>query len=467
MSSAKQSSNILEKIVQNKHRELVARKQSISLAKLKENLKPSSRSLFDALNNEQSDFILECKKASPSKGLIREKFDLQEIVSVYKDYASAISVLTDFTYFQGSHQYLTEVSRTVKQPVLCKDFFIEPYQVFEARYHGADAILLMLSVLDDENYRKLAIVAEELNLDILTEVHNPDEMQRALKLDAKIIGINNRNLKDLSIDISTTENLINKLSEQDKLGRLFISESGISEHQQVIRLAPFVNGFLVGSSIMLDADIRKQCKKLIFGNIKICGLTNKEAAVTAYNNGAIYGGLIFHSESPRNITLEQALVITGSAPLKYVGVFVNESVENIVKIASELDLNVIQLHGDESSETINEIKNALPQCKIWKAISIKSDAVHLALDNNGNIDKYLLDTYCTDSRGGSGKTFDWSIIDDSNRHRIVLAGGLNIYNIRKAQSLNTFALDINSGVEDEPGKKSVEKIEALFLELRP
>lgn len=466
MSNANQSSNILEKIVHNKHQELILRKRSISIEKLMKDLEPSSRSFFDALNNEQSDFILECKKASPSKGLIREKFDLQEILSVYKDYASAISVLTDFTYFQGSHQYLEEVSKTVTQPVLCKDFFIESYQIFEARFHGADAILLMLSVLDDEDYRQLATVAEALNLDVLTEVHDSDEMQRALKLDAKIIGINNRNLKDLSIDINTTENLINELSEQDKLERLFISESGISFHHQVNRLAPFVNGFLVGSSIMSEPDIRKQCKKLIYGNTKICGLTTKESAITAYNNGAIYGGLIFHPKSPRKVTLEQALAITGSAPLKYVGVFVNEPVENIVKVAKKLDLNIIQLHGDEPSELINEIKNTLPQCEIWKAISIKSDTDKLAFDNNENIGKYLLDTYSTDSRGGSGKTFDWSIIDDSNKDKIVLAGGLNINNIKKAQSLNTFALDINSGVEEKPGKKSVEKIEALFLELR-
>ena len=466
MSDIQQSDNILENIVQNKRQELALRKQSVSVQKLQQGLCSSTRSFYDALNSKQSDFILECKKASPSKGLIRENFNLQEILSVYKDYASAISVLTDFTYFQGSHRYLKEVSNTVTQPVLCKDFFIEPYQIFEARYHGADAILLMLSVLDDSNYSELAAVAKELNLDVLTEVHNSEEMQRALILDAKIIGINNRNLKDLSIDISTTENLISELSEQDKLGRLFISESGISYHHQVNRLTPYVNGFLVGSSIMSKSDIRKQCKKLIYGNTKICGLTTEESAIAAFDSGAIYGGLIFHARSPRNVTLEQAIAITESAPLKYVGVFVNEPVEDIVQIANKLNLKVIQLHGDESTEIIKEIKQALPQCNIWKAVSIGSDIDKLVFDNNENIDKYLLDTFSHDSRGGSGKTFDWSIIDDSNRDKIVLAGGLNINNIKRAQSLNTFALDINSGVEDKPGDKSLKKIEALFLKLR-
>lgn len=460
------SSNILAEIVANKEQELVSRKSRLSIDVLKQNIKPSNRSFFDALNNDQSDFILECKKASPSKGLIRENFNLAEILAVYKDFASAISVLTDFTYFQGSHQYLKEVSNTVTQPVLCKDFFIEPYQLFEARYYGADAILLMLSVLDDENYQKLSTIAKALNLDVLTEVHDSEEMQRALKLGAKIIGINNRNLKDLSIDICTTEKLMSELSEQDKLGRLFISESGISYHHQVNRLAPCVNGFLVGSSIMSQPNIRIQCKKLIYGNTKICGLTKKESAIAAFNSGAIYGGLIFYTKSPRNITLEQALAITESALLQYVGVFVNELVENIVDIANKLNLYVIQLHGDESAETIAEIKQALPQCKIWKAVSIKLDADKLVFNDDENVDKYLLDTYSNDSRGGSGKIFDWSIINDTNKNKIVLAGGLNIKNIKQAQSLNTFALDINSGVEDKPGDKSADKIEALFLELR-
>ncbi len=459
------SSNILIKIIENKKKEIALRKKSFSIEILKGNLKPSSRCFFAALNNDQSNFILECKKASPSKGLIRENFDLQEILNVYKDYASAISVLTDFSYFQGSHQYLQEVSDSVTQPVLCKDFFIERYQIYEARYFGADAILLMLSVLNDEQYIELALLAKKLNLDILTEVHDSQEMQRALKLDAKIIGINNRNLIDLTIDINTTEKLIKELSKKDRSDRIFISESGISEHHQINRLAPFVNGFLVGSSIMSKYDMRKQCKKLIYGNIKICGLTTAESAITAFDNGAIYGGLIFYAKSPRNITLEQAKLIIQSAPLQYVGVFVNESVENILYIANTLNLTIIQLHGDESSETIDRVKQVLPLCQIWKAVNIQSTFKKLVFDNK-SIDKYLLDTYTNESRGGSGKIFDWSIVNNLDKDKIVLAGGLNVKNIKEAKSLATFALDINSGVEDKPGKKNVTKIKELFLELK-
>ncbi len=465
------SENILNKIVETKKRELIERKKSISVETFQNGLAKSERSFFDALNNNQSDFIFECKKASPSKGLIRKDFNLGEILEVYKDYASAISVLTDFPFFQGSFSYLTQASQTVKQPILCKDFFIDPYQVYEARHYGADAILLMLSVLDNEKYKELSKVAKQLNLDVLTEVHDTEEMQRAIQLGAKIIGVNNRNLKDLSIDIKTTEILINQLPEKIKNNPniLFISESGINNHQQVKQLAPKVNGFLIGSSIMSKDNIRQQCKELLFGQIKICGLKQKADAITADQSGAIYGGLIFYPKSPRYINLDQAQEIVNTADLIYVGVFVNEKIENIVNTVNQLQLTVIQLHGDESKETIAELKERLPQCDIWKAISVKKEMLQAIDFNNSNVSHYLLDTYHVEQRGGSGETFDWSLLDsieNIEHNKIIIAGGLNNDNIIQASKLNTFLLDVNSGVEDSPANKSINKIKQLFSTLR-
>ena len=148
------------------------------------------------------------KKASPSKGLIRENFDLDEIIQAYSPYAACISVLTDEKYFQGKFEYLEYVRSRVTQPVINKDFFIDPYQIYLARYHNADAVLLMLSVLDDTQYTELAALAEQYQLDVLTEVSNEPEVLRACALKAKIIGINNRNLRDLSTDLATTERLV-------------------------------------------------------------------------------------------------------------------------------------------------------------------------------------------------------------------------------------------------------------------
>ncbi len=462
------SNNILAEIVANKERELVTRKKDMALEYLKNSVKPSKRNFHDALSSNKSDFIFECKKSSPSKGLIRKNFDLPEILAVYKDFASAISVLTDHQYFSGSFENLTMASQSVNLPILCKDFFIDIYQVYEARYFGADAILLMLSVLDDNQYTQLAEIARQLDLDILTEVHDSEELERAINLKAKIIGINNRNLKDLSIDLATTESLVAQISEDLRHNTLIISESGINNRQQVQRLAPLVDGFLIGSSMMAEENIRKQCKKLIYGNVKICGLTSEIAAKTAFEQGAIYGGLIFYSKSPRFVALEQAFAITKAAPLEYVGVFVNESKQSLIDTANKLNLTVIQLHGEENKEYITSIKASLPQCVIWKAISIRENSNNLAawLKDDNNIERYLLDTHNGHARGGSGKTFDWSLLETIDKEKILLAGGIDINNVEEAAKFNTFGLDINSGVEESPGNKSEAKIVEIFEALR-
>jgi len=176
--------NVLDKIVADKKIELAERKAKRPLESFKAQAVPTNRDFYKALAAPGTQFILECKKASPSKGLIREPFDLAEITNVYKNYATCISVLTDEKYFQGSFDYLEFVRSQVEQPLICKDFFIDEYQVYMARIYGGDAILLMLSVLDDKQYQLLASVAHSLNMAILTEVSNEEEVVRALALDA-------------------------------------------------------------------------------------------------------------------------------------------------------------------------------------------------------------------------------------------------------------------------------------------
>lgn len=163
---------VLTKIVADKALWVTARKEQQPLDSFKNKLVATERDFYRALRGPRTVFILECKKASPSKGVIRENFDPQQIANVYKHYASAVSVLTDEKYFQGSFDYLPIVSQVVTQPVLCKDFIIDPYQIYLARFYQADACLLMLSVLDDEQYLALAAVAHSLNMGVLTEVSN-------------------------------------------------------------------------------------------------------------------------------------------------------------------------------------------------------------------------------------------------------------------------------------------------------
>ncbi|PCK07228.1 MAG: bifunctional indole-3-glycerol-phosphate synthase TrpC/phosphoribosylanthranilate isomerase TrpF [Alteromonadaceae bacterium] len=253
--------NILETICGDKLLEIKSLMKEQPLEGFISALQPSDRSMYDALKASTPGFILECKKASPSKGLIRAKFDLDEIIEAYKPHASAISVLSEKKYFQGDYSYVSYVRERVSQPVLNKDFFVLPYQVYLARYHNADAILLMLSVLSDEQYIVMAKIANEYKLDILTEVSNEDEVHRALALDAKIIGINNRNLRDLSTDLNTTRTL-SALIPSD---RIIVSESGIYNREQIEDLNQYAQAYLVGSSLMAQENLGAAVEKLVIG----------------------------------------------------------------------------------------------------------------------------------------------------------------------------------------------------------
>ena len=334
--------NVLEKIVADKRIEVESLKIEKPLNTFINDLVPSEKDMYSALNRKQGEnhasFILECKKASPSKGLIRPDFDIKSIAQIYDNYAAAISVLTDEKYFQGKFEYLKTVAGIVTCPVLNKDFFIDEYQVHLARYYGADAILLMLSVLNDDQYQALNKVAKKYNLAVLTEVSNQEELERAIALNAKLIGINNRNLRDLSTDISRTFDFAPNIPSD----RIVISESGIYTNAQIRELAPAVDGFLVGSSIMAQADIDLACRKLIFGENKVCGLTAPEFAQAAVDAGAQFGGLIFAEKSTRVINEQQAQTIIEQVPsLNYVGVFVNEKCQQVATLAKTLNLYAV------------------------------------------------------------------------------------------------------------------------------
>ncbi|MEE3661538.1 bifunctional indole-3-glycerol-phosphate synthase TrpC/phosphoribosylanthranilate isomerase TrpF [Brenneria sp. g21c3] len=447
---------ILNKIVRDKAIWLEARQKQQPLSTFQHEVVPSERDFYQALRQNKPAFILECKKASPSKGLIRDDFDPATIAGIYKDYASAISVLTDEKYFQGDFAFLPQVSAAVHQPVLCKDFIISEYQIYLARYYQADAILLMLSVLDDQQYRQLSDLAHSLKLGVLTEASNEEELHRAIKLEARVVGINNRNLRDLSIDLNRTRQLAPLLPD----GVTVICESGIHRHAQIRELSRFADGFLIGSSLMSEPDLTQAVRRVILGENKVCGLTRPEDAQAAYQAGAVYGGLIFVPSSPRCVSPEQARQLTASAPLRYVGVFRDDPVERIVSLAGELKLAAVQLHGNEDQHVISQLREQLPaDCQIWKAQSVTGQS---PARNLPHVDRYVLDN----AQGGSGQTFDWSVLKGQNLDNVLLAGGLNADNCAQAAQLGCAGLDFNSGVESQPGKKDAHKIAAVFQTLR-
>lgn len=456
-----QMAEVLAKIVRDKYLWVEDRKQAQPLESFKDHLVPSDRSFYDSLTSGKTAFITECKKASPSKGLIRDEFDLDYIASVYNKHADAISVLTDEKYFQGSFDFLPQVRNQVIQPVLCKDFMVDTYQVYLARHYSADAILLMLSVLNDDEYRTLAEVAHSLNMGILTEVSNEEELHRAVNLGAKVIGINNRNLRDLTTDLNRTKELsplIRKLAPEAAV----ISESGIYSHQQVRDLAEYADGFLIGSSLMAEKNLELAVRKVILGENKVCGLTQPEDAAKAYQAGAVFGGLIFVKNSPRYVDMETARLTMSGAPLQFVGVFQNEEVGFILKTVSELGLKAVQLHGQEDQQFVDDLKAQLPESvEIWKAYGV-TDSLPTLLGRN--IDRHLLDTKIGSQTGGTGLVFDWSLIGDPSR--VMLAGGITPFNAQKASQQGCLGLDLNSGVESSPGKKDQTKLNQAFAAIR-
>ena len=451
------ASTVLGKIVADKEIWIAARKVSQPLETFQATLTPSDRDFVGGLRGKTA-FILECKKASPSKGLIRNDFSPSAIAKVYGKYASAISVLTDEKYFQGDFAFLPQVRKEVSVPVLCKDFIIDPYQIYLARHHQADAVLLMLSVLNDEQYRELAAVAKSLNMGILTEAISEEEINRAIALGAEVIGINNRDLRDLKIDLNRTRELA-PLVPKD---RVVICESGIYHHAQVKELAHYANGFLVGSSLMEETDLDMACRKLILGQNKVCGLTRAEDAKAAYAAGAVFGGLIFVEGSPRHVSVAQARAITEAAPLNFVGVFRNESKEMIQSLVETLQLSAVQLHGDETESYIKKLRSLIPGCQIWKAVAVTD----VLPDLNFTADRLLLDSKVGNQSGGTGHVFDWSLLADLPKEKLMLAGGINPENIPEAIKVGCLGVDLNSGVESAPGIKDADKIQRAFTALR-
>ena len=262
------NNDILSRIIENKRKEVDLTKKKMPLESFVSELTKSKRSFADAIshsNNHDTDddaphLIAEIKPASPSSGNIRsvDNIELLRITAIYNRYADAISVLTDKKYFGGDIKNLQIVSRSSKIPVLRKDFIIDAYQIYESRHYGADAILLIASVLDVGQITEYMQIAKKLKMASLVEVHNNQELEIALKATSSIIGINNRDLSAMEVSLGTTHELI-KFIPEDKI---IVSESGIKTHSDMSSLGKAgVDAVLVGTAIM-SGDIEKNIRQL-------------------------------------------------------------------------------------------------------------------------------------------------------------------------------------------------------------
>ena len=443
--------------------EIVARKRVDVAARLGGGApaaEPTRRSLRAALARPGARFILEVKRGSPSVGAIRPGADAGALARAYRGAADAISVLTDAPFFGGSLDDLRAVRREFLGPILAKDFIVDPRQVAEARRHGADAVLVILAILDDPAAAAVMAEARRLGMDTLVEAHDAGEVRRAVGLGAGMIGINNRDLDTLKVDLAVTE----RLAALVPAGTLVVAESGISSRSDVARLAPYADAFLVGSSLMRAADPGEAARALAFGRVKVCGVTDGHDAAMAAGHGAAYAGLVMVPNTPRAVTCSQAEAIAGASPVPLVGVFRNEKPMQVAYGARALGLRAVQLHGDEDALYIRALRSLLPEeTEIWAAAAVGREVPRPRL----GADRSLFDTQVGGRSGGTGIAFDWARLDGrADLCRSLLAGGLTPSNARAAARVGAYALDVGSGVEMAPGRKDSGKLHAFFEALR-
>ena len=431
-----------------------------------------------ALRQQDFNFICEVKKASPSKGIIAEHFPYLDIAKEYEMAgAAAISVLTEPDFFKGDKKYLQEIASTVKIPVLRKDFIIDEYQIYQAKVWGASAILLICACLDVPMLTKFRELADSLGLASLVEAHDEKEVQMAIDCGARIIGVNNRNLKDFTVDVQNSVRLRNLV--QDDV--IFVSESGLETPEDIQVLRDNNIGVALMGETFMRSPNKVEKLAYLYGptyytpKVKMCGISKVETIPAIVDAKPDYMGLVF-APSKRQVTVDQAKILVeelhrgyakkyGSDTehdkndtIKTVGVFVNETVDNLVTIANEANLDAVQLHGDEDETFIQSLKERT-NVEVWKAIQIRTAAdTEKWIDSSA--DMLLFDAYHKDERGGTGEVFDWSSLDAFERP-FMLAGGIDSTNVARAiRTVRPYGIDISSGIETN-GVKDDEKITAF------
>jgi indole-3-glycerol phosphate synthase/phosphoribosylanthranilate isomerase len=298
---------------------------------------------------------------------------------------------------------------------------------------------------------------------VLVEAHDEEEVRRALGLGAEIVGINNRDLKTLKVDLATTERLA-PLVPPD---RLLVAESGIRNRADVERLSAHADAFLVGSSLMRSDNPAQAARELAFGRVKVCGLTDPQDLALAAEHGASYAGVVMVPNTPRAVQGSRADAVAragADAGIPLVGVFRNEKVEQVAQLAHRLGFSVVQLHGQEDASYIKALRAMLPgSCEIWAASAVAAEVP----EPREGADRTLFDTAAGGKSGGTGVAFDWSRIEGRKElSGAILAGGLKPDNARAAAAVGAFALDVSSGVEMAPGRKDAGKLHAFFEALR-
>jgi indole-3-glycerol phosphate synthase/phosphoribosylanthranilate isomerase/anthranilate synthase/indole-3-glycerol phosphate synthase/phosphoribosylanthranilate isomerase len=434
------------------------------------------RSLAAALAPAGVRIIAEIKRASPSQGPIRLDLDPVRLARAYTaGGAAALSVLTEMAYFKGSIDDLQAARAATHLPVLRKDFILTAYQVIESAAIGADAILLIARLLSDEELSRLVALAQSLHLEALVEVHDARDAQRAGRLGARLIGINNRDLARLETDKENARRLAGAFSAD----MIVVAASGVATTADIgLHLAAGIRRFLIGETLVRSDDPAALLETFRQARppggrieIKICGLTDPEQAAACAAAGADAIGFVFHPPSPRYVTPGRAREIAAALPdgTARVGVFVDDDAPTIRAIADSVGLTAVQLHGDSARATGMELLATGQHVVIVlrQADSLVDDARLLPPDAG-----VLVECGHGGLPGGNGAAWDWGRAAALAPMRpFAIAGGITPENVCAALvQARASAVDLSSGVESRPGCKDlalVTRLVAAVRELRP
>lgn len=422
-------------------------------------------------SGRQPRLIAEVKRGSPAAGTFGLGVDAAAQAERYAaGGAAAVSVVTESGHFRGDPGDLARVRAAVPLPVLQKDFIVDPYQVYEAVVLGADAILLIAAILTPEELGDLLALARQLDLAALVEVNTPAETEAALAVGARLIGINNRNLRTFAVDLATTEELVPLIPPSVTV----VGASGVRSVADAARVAAAgVDALLVGESLVRSGDPTGMVRTLLEAAaaasrlwVKICGITDEEGARAAVNARADAVGFVF-AESPRRTDPAAAGAIAAQLPahVARVGVFVDAPAGHILTAARQVGLTHVQFHGRNGHAQLAAA--AAAGLITIQAVRVKDEAsLKAAWDSPADL--ILLDAYSPTKAGGTGQTFPWSWAVELAAHRpVVLAGGLAPENVADAvRTVGSWGVDVASGVEQAPGRKDPPRVAAFVRTAR-
>ena len=458
---------ILDQLAAHARQRVAADQEKHSLHELKARCKEAGRAggerFFQAMKRPGMSFICEVKKASPSKGIIAPSFPYLDIA---RDYAAAgadaVSCLTEPMWFLGSDQIFTEIRQTISLPMIRKDFTVSEYQIYQARLMGADCVLLICALLDTATIAKYLRLCDELGLSALVEAHDEREIRSAIAAGARMIGVNNRNLKDFSVDFTNAARLRRPHSAGSGVcGRERRGPACRRGRPQVHRSGRGAHGGGPHACQRQGGHAGRPAGGIEMTKIKLCGLSRPEDIAAANEVNPDYIGFVFAPKSKRYVSPTQAAQLKQQlAPgIQAVGVFVKEDPETVVHLLEDGVIDVAQLHGGESEAYIRTLRQHTHK-PIMQAFRVDTPA-DLEKAQASSADYILLDS----GDGGTGETFDWSLLAGATRPYF-LAGGLDPENVGGAvEKLKPYAVDVSSGIETD-GTKDPEKMRSFVRAVR-